>query len=76
MDSIPSWPNLGNPCNCLRRVLEEKSGVLYVGMAKARVAKYLSRLFIKFIKAVSDTVLVMVDIVYHDKPLIFIGLYA
>ena len=26
-----------------------------------------------FIKAVSDTVLDMINAVYHDKPLIFIG---
>ena len=27
----------------------------------------------KFIKAVSDTVLDMINAVYHDKPLMFIG---
>ena len=29
-----------------------------------------------FIKAVFDTVLDMTNAVYHDKPLIFIGLYV
>ena len=37
---------------------------------------YLSGYAFEFIKAVSDTILDMINAAYYDKPLIFIGLYV